>query len=255
MDSDGEQYGRLVGFADDNGTLGTFDSDDPQYADFTAAEVATIESVWQFTVTSPERIQTLISAVVHVVANEITGDIVECGVWRGGSMMAAARTLRENGDTERTLWLYDTFAGMTAPDERDVSFEDVPAIEEFRRRRTGDNSSSWAAASLADVQSNMATTGYPDAQTRYIEGPVEKTIPTYLPEQIAILRLDTDWYASTLHELEHLYPLIASGGLLIIDDYGHWRGSQQATDEFLETFSPRPFLHRVDYSARLLTKP
>ena len=101
----------------------------------------------------------------------------------------------------------------------------------------------------------MAATGYGAARIQIVEGRVEETIPGNVPSQIALLRLDTDWYESTRHELLHLYPLLQSRGLLIIDDYGHWQGARQAVDEYFTAHAAPHFLHRVDYTARLLVKP
>src|ERR1022692_4264887 len=155
---------------------------------------------------------------------------------------------------DRILWLYDTFAGMTAPGSDDIGFDGVAACAEFDRRRISANSSTWAAATLDDVRENLASTGYPARRLRFVEGPVEQTIPRELPHTISILRLDTDWYASTRHELEHLYPRLVPGGVLIIDDYGHWRGSRKATDEYFAQAGARPLLNRIDYSARIMVK-
>jgi hypothetical protein len=111
-----------------------------------------------------------------------------------------------------------------------------------------------AQAKLSDVQRNLGSTQYPHDQIRYIVGKVEETIPRYLPGQIALLRLDTDWYSSTHHELSHLYPLLSPQGFLIIDDYGHWAGARKATDEYFAAHKHPPFLHRVDYTGRIAQK-
>lgn len=251
---DGEQC-VFVGFGSDDLVIGQFDPDGERHADFSAQDVDTIRAVWRYTVTSPERIHALIRAVEHVVENDIAGDVVECGVWRGGSMMAAALTLLRLGVKDRTLWLYDTYAGMTQPGPDDVGYDGVPARLEFDRRRITAESSTWAAASLDDVRASLSGTGYPESALRFVLGPVERTIPATVPNSIALLRLDTDWYASTRHELQHLYPRLVSGGILIVDDYGHWRGAGKATDDYLAQLRPRPFLHRVDYTARLIIKP
>ncbi len=84
---------------------------------------------------------------------------------------------------------------------------------------------------------------------------VEDTIPARIPDEIALLRLDTDWYTSTLHELHHLYPRLAKHGILIIDDYGHWQGARQAVDEYFKDAGPDLYLHRIDYTGRILVKP
>jgi hypothetical protein len=102
------------------------------------------------------------------------------------------------------------------------------------------------------VRFNIAKTQYPFERIVLVKGPVEKTRPDTVPESIALLRLDTDWYESTRHELTHLYPRLSSGGVLIVDDYGHWQGSRKAVDEFL---GGRLFLSRIDYTGRLAIKP
>jgi len=104
------------------------------------------------------------------------------------------------------------------------------------------------------VQANLGRTGYPAERIHYVKGKVEETIPATLPSRIALLRLDTDWYESTRHELQHLYPLLSTHGVLIIDDYGHWQGARQAVDEYFAASAEPVFLHRVDYTARLVVK-
>ena len=137
----------------------------------------------------------------------------------------------------RNLWLYDTYAGMTDPTDADVRARDgLSAEEHFASARAARPSSRsdwfWAEASLDDVRTNLATTRYPPERLHLVQGPVEDTIPERAPDQIALLRLDTDWYESTRHELVHLFPRLQSGGILIVDDYHYWRGSRKAVDEY-----------------------
>jgi O-methyltransferase len=207
-----------------------------------------------FTMTSRERMYGLWQAVDYVSRAEIPGDFVECGVWRGGSSMLAALAFAQRGDT-RQMWLYDTFEGMTQPTQRDRLSDGQTAAERLaqQNRETGPD---WAYASLADVRANMGSiTEYPSERVRFVQGPVEQTIPAEAPEQIALLRLDTDWYESTRHELEHLWPRLQSGGVLIIDDYGHWQGAREAVDEYLAAHSIKLLLNRIDYTGRLAVKP
>jgi O-methyltransferase len=213
---------------------------------------AIIETVAPFTMTSPERIVALRDAVRHVCRHGIAGDIVECGVWRGGSMMAAALSLLELGE-RRTLHLFDTFEGMPPPGEldRDIAGATAAGLLAAEDRRTGDT---WALSPLEDVRANLLSTGYPADRIRFVPGRVEETIPAQAAAEIAILRLDTDWYGSTRHELEHLFPRLAVGGVLIIDDYGHWQGARRAVDEYLAATGARLFLARIDYTARLAIK-
>ncbi|MEY4487932.1 MAG: hypothetical protein RIQ79_440 [Verrucomicrobiota bacterium] len=223
--------------------------------DFTPGEIALIESVKDYTKTTPERLHSLIQSVRYLVKNKIPGDLVECGVWRGGSMFAAAKTLIELGDTQRGLYLYDTFTGMVAPTEFDVSSKGIKAADKFEKRKLDDDSSDWCLASHEEVSSIMGRSGYPAAGLHLVKGKVEDTLPAQAPQQIAFLRLDTDWYESTLHELQTLYPRLAPGGVLIIDDYGDWTGARKATDEYFATLATPVFLHRIDDSARLVIKP
>jgi len=222
--------------------------------DFGLAEREVIDRVRPYTMTPPERTYALIKAIEYIVTASVPGSIVECGVWRGGSMMAAALTLKRLGD-ERKLYLFDTFEGMTEPTPVDVNPIGVPAKALLQKqRRAVDLVNDWAFAPLDTVRNAMMSTGYEAAAVHLIKGRVEDTIPDAAPEQIALLRLDTDWYSSTKHELEHLYPRVSSGGVVIIDDYGHWAGARQATDEYLAKNRIPLLLCRIDYAARIGTK-
>jgi hypothetical protein len=226
--------------------------DPKRLPDLTDRECEIYLKVKDFTMTSLERILANIRAVEYVEANQIPGDIVECGVWRGGSSMAMALALQNRS---RTLWMYDTFAGMTAATDEDVNPNGMKAaslLEEARQHDVPERSTMIAFSPLNDIQQNMRTTGYPADRVRFVQGPVEQTIPHEIPERIALLRIDTDWYESTLHELIHLYPRLSSGGILIIDDYGHWQGARKAVDEY---FAGKLFLSRIDYTGRLAVKP
>lgn len=222
-------------------------------ADFGPETIELIELVKPFTMTSPERIFALQEAVEFIVDQRIPGDIVECGVWKGGSMMAVASTLIKKGDTSRDLHLYDTFEGMSEPTEMDLDHAGNAAVVEYNMQQT--NPDGWCYSPLDEVEANLVGTGYDRDKMHFIKGKVEETIPHHLPKQIALLRLDTDWYESTKHELDHLYPRLSPGGILIIDDYGHWSGARQAVDEYFMEHGIRVLLHRVDYTARMCHKP
>ena len=226
---------------------------DQLYGDFDEQLVKTIRSVEAFTMTSPERIEALVRAVRWIVQAGVPGDVVECGVWRGGSMMAAAQTLLEEGDTARHLWLFDTFEGMPQPGSHDRRFN-AQTPHEILADQIGPHAtmSDWCRAGLQEVQRNFARVGYPADRAHFVVGMVEETIPAQAPDTIALLRLDTDWYESTRHELEHLYQRVAPGGIVIIDDYGTWTGARKAVDEFMSSL-PRPVLmHRIDMTGRLM---
>jgi O-methyltransferase len=230
----------------------TADRQSATLADLTKADRALIARVEPFTMTSLDRRASLVGAIDHVVRHEIAGDIVECGVWRGGSMMLAALALMARGDTSRDLWLYDTFEGMSEPGAEDRSASGESAAAQLARTPRGEGV--WCEAGLADVRANLESTGYPRERIHFIEGKVEDTIPATLPKRAALLRLDTDWYESTRHELEHLYDRLAPGGVLIIDDYGSWQGSKEATDEFIAGLDRKPLMVRAGRS-RIGTKP
>ena len=208
------------------------------------------ESCKNETMTSPERLYALYKSVEYLVQNNIQGDIVECGVWKGGSMKLAAKTLMQFDDTSRTLYLYDTFSGMTEPDEHDVRVTrpEVTAMTKWKDRQKDDHNE-WCYVQITDVQATLYATGYPKEKIVFVKGPVEETLPHTAPNALALLRLDTDWYSSTKHELTHLYPRLVEGGVLIIDDYGYWKGSKTAVDEYSKQIPL--FLSRIDASGRI----
>jgi hypothetical protein len=212
----------------------------------------TIRTVRPRTMTAHEKLFALIVATRYVVERQIQGAIVECGVWRGGSMQAVAHTLLALGATDRDLHLFDTFEGMPEPTAEDRRYDGKTASELLESREKTSNI--WAVASLEDVRSGMTEVGYPMERVHFHQGLVEETVPGGAPTEIAILRLDTDWYDSTKHELEHLYDRVPSGGVVIIDDYGFWQGARQAVDEFLERRGERLLLMPMA-SGRIAVKP
>jgi O-methyltransferase len=193
------------------------------------------------TMTGTAKLFGLIEALRYIDRVGVPGEIVECGVWRGGGMQAAALTLLECHDAERELHLFDTFEGMPPPSDVDVRFKDGQTAEELMRTSDKD-SAIWAIAGLDDVKQGMAETGYPSEKILYHQGRVEETIPDQAPDRIALLRLDTDWYESTRHELHYLYDRLSPGGILIIDDYRYWEGSHRATHEWLDEMGEPLFL-------------
>jgi len=210
----------------------------------------TILRVKDCTMLDPEKLYALITAVRYVSKHQIEGDIVECGVWRGGSVMAAALTLIQLGAVDRRFFLYDTFTGMPQPSEWDrASASGVEPAAYFQERQTEGDASDWCLANVEDVRANLATVAYDQDQFILAKGKVEDTIPGLLPGPIAILHLDTDWYASTRHEMEHLMPRVVSKGALIVDDYYYWSGSRDAVDEYLERHQIPVLLTKVGRSA------
>lgn len=202
-------------------------------------ELRLIKSVMPYTMTSPERLYAMLKALEYIAP--LDGDIVECGVWRGGTMMLAAKYLRQKG-LSNNLYLYDTFTGMTRPSDKDTSkFSGDPLASYLL--------GNWCAASVSEVDHNMYKTGYPFYQL--VAGNVLDTLPNMHHDKIALLRLDTDFYDSTMHELIHLFPLLVEGGVLILDDYGHWDGQRLAVTEYFKKNNIHMLLNRIDYTGRI----
>ena len=199
----------------------------------------------KFTMTPMERCWALYEAVRYVSQSGIAGDFVECGVWRGGSSMLSALTLLALNERARKIYLYDTFEGMPEPTAKDVDIHGVPYSRLWEQERE------ILSVSLEEVKRNMLSTGYPEDHISFIKGMVEATIPESAPDAISILRLDTDFHDSTYHELVHLYPRLSPGGVLIIDDYGHFQGARSATDQYFAETNQHILLNRVDYSCRI----
>jgi len=202
------------------------------------------------TMTSKERMYALYKAVKYIIESKIPGDFVECGVWKGGSAMIIAYTLLELNETDRKIYLYDTFKGMPKPTKEEirVSKKANDAISIWQKAKTK-NYNMWCFSPLSEAKNNVFSTGYPINKFVFIQGKVEKTIPEKMPSKVALLRLDTDFYESTIHELNYLFPIVTHNGVLIIDDYGHWSGSKKAVDEY---FLGKPILlNRIDYTGRI----
>lgn len=206
-----------------------------------------------YTMTSIERMYALYKSVEYIAKNKIPGDFIECGVWRGGSSMLIALTLSKFSANDRKIYLFDTFEGMSTPSEKDVDFKGQKA--DLLLKKAQEKTGIWCYADLEDVQNNMAKTNYPSDKLAFIKGKVEDTLSDFQHQEIALLRLDTDWYASTLIELRRLYPMLVSKGVLIIDDYGHWAGARKAVDEYINNHPLPLLLNRIDYSGRLIVKP
>ncbi len=211
-----------------------------------------IAAVRPYTMTDAEKLYALISSVRYIHKGRVPGAIVECGVWRGGSMLAAALMLRSVGVDDRDIHLFDTFTGMPPPSDVDRYVTGGSARDHLEA--TGEESPTWARASLDEVERNLSASGYPPDRLHFVAGRVEETLPDQAPEDIALLRLDTDWYQSTRHELHHLYPRLVRGGVLIVDDYGEWEGARLATEEFLAEQETELLLVRVS-GARVAVKP
>jgi O-methyltransferase len=204
----------------------------------------------EYTGTSILRMNALYEAMRYVLETEIPGDYVECGAWRGGSSMLASLCAQRAGATQLRFWLYDTFMGMTqpTPEDGDVAWQQWKTLERV-------DHNDWCYAPLEEVRRNMLSTGLAPGCLELVEGRVEETIPAQAPSKISLLRLDTDWYSSTKHELIHLFPRLQPGGVLIVDDFGFWQGARLAVQEYFRETGIRLLLVRIDETGRLAIKP
>ncbi len=222
--------------------------------DMEPAFVALCERAQAYTLTSVECLYALYQAVRYVHEHRVPGDFVECGVWRGGSAMMMALALDAAGDRSRKIYLYDTFKGMVRPEAVDRRSRDgAEQLSRWEAFDRGDHNE-WAYAPVEEVRRNMASTGYPEDRIVLVEGDVTETLPRIAPARIALLRLDTDWYRSTYHELVHLHPLLVRNGVLIVDDYGAYDGAREATDRYFAEIGSPVFLGRIDTAARIAIK-
>lgn len=201
------------------------------------------EKVRDYTMTSVDDLFALYTALNFITKNNVPGDLVECGVWKGGSAMFMANYLVTKNSLHRKIYLYDTFSGMTAPGPYDFDLNGNSAKSK--------NVIKWEPSSIAEVRSNMGSTGYPMKNVILVEGDVHNTLRENLPEEISVLRLDTDWYESTKAELEKLYPKLSINGIIILDDHGHWLGARKAAEEYFDKEKAPIFFSKVNYSTRV----
>jgi O-methyltransferase len=185
------------------------------------------------TMCSKPRIRSLASALEQVITNNIAGDFVECGTWRGG-LGALILDSVVNKSKDKKLYIYDTFEGMPKPSEQD----DQRAVEEYAKMCDGEYSD-WCRAGQDAVKHTLSHVceDYQDYCV-FVQGMVETTLDQTVPDTIALCRVDTDWYESTKKEFEVLYPRLSPGGIFIVDDYTDWKGCKKATDEYLNKLDP-----------------
>ncbi len=212
------------------------------------------EDCKEYTCTSIERMHALYKSVEYILKNNIQGDFIECGVWRGGSCMLIAKTLKKYDCKDRQIILFDTFEGMSEPTDIDIDFKGAAAkgtMDSFNKKFNFN----WFKVELSTVENNMKKTGYPLTNIKYVKGMVEDTLSKYpINNKIALLRLDTDWYESTKAEMNYLFPHLEKGGVLIVDDYGYWQGARKAIEEYIAETKIPLLLNTIDYTGRIGVK-
>lgn len=190
-------------------------------------------------------------ACKNILENRIKGDFVECGVWRGGHSILAA-FIFDFYKSDRKIYLYDTFEGMTAASKKDVRIFDKTLAEELFKI----DEESLCDCSLEHVETNFEIMNVSTKNVKFVKGDVCLTLQEEhcLPEQISVLRLDTDLYDSTKIELHKLYDLVQAGGPIIFDDYGYWAGQRLACDEYFKHLNINPYLVSIGGGSRLMVK-
>ena len=209
----------------------------------------------KYSMTPQIRIFNLLQSLRYLKNKKIDGDYVECGVWKGGNIILFKKFIEdEDENSKRKIFAFDTYGGMTEPDKNDYDISNnIPAnilLKDDKNKQTN----LWGICNLENVKKNIQSCVNNIENIKFIEGPVETTLNTAsnLPDKISLLRLDTDWYSSTKKELDVLYDRVTSGGIIIIDDYGHWGGSKKAVDDFF--LNKYVWMHYVDYACRLIIK-
>ena len=225
-------------------------------AEATASENLIMETSLKYSMTPKVRMWALLQSIKYILNLKIEGDIVETGVFQGGNLILCQKLLDiYEPKTNRKIFGYDTFEGMTEPNNYDVTYANKSAKKNLSKYKKDKNNkdSMWAISGYEETNNNiLESTIYKNFQL--IKGDVVSTLSDKknLPKKISILRLDTDFYESTKKELETLYPLLSVGGILIIDDYGHWKGCQKAVDEYFKEKKIELFM--CDFSCRYFIK-
>lgn len=205
-----------------------------------------ISIVHPYSMTSYERIGELYNSLEHIRLNNIDGDLIECGVWKGGNILGIASYLNFYKMYSRKIWAYDTFQGMTSPEDVDIDLNNNQASQILQNV--------LCFSPLKEVQDNVFLSNFPKENIKFIIGDVCNTLlkTDNIPHKISLLRLDTDWYKSTKTELEILYPLLVNKGILIVDDYGHWNGAKKAVDEYFQNQDIK--IDKIDYTGIKIIK-
>jgi hypothetical protein len=226
---------------------------------------AAIAVVAPYTMLPWERLVTLYQKVAFCEQASVVGDLVECGVWKGGAVALMALANLVEGRQRRHIHLFDSFQEICAPDS---AVDGAQAVREAQRHGSDCNGQLRPVTGIYDSVGGPGTlagnrrlleeiVGYDSRFLHYHAGWFQETMPRETAQigPVAILRLDGDWYASTKICLEHLYDKVVSGGFVIIDDYGAYEGCRRAVDEFLADRGIKAFLHSDDRVCRYWIKP
>lgn len=175
-----------------------------------------------YTMIGVKRLNHLESRIRSIVADGIPGDLIETGVWRGGSAIFMRAVLKQLGDTKRRVWVADSFQGLPKPSNDHDRVDPAWDMSE----------NPYLAVSLEQVRANFDRFGLLDDQVRFLAGWFRDTLPEAPIERLALLRLDGDMFEATMDGLENLYGKVSPGGFVIVDDYGSWPACRLAVDQF-----------------------
>lgn len=210
-----------------------------------------VDIVTNYSLASRLNLFSTVSSIKHIQRNQLNGHFVECGVYKGGNVLLMAM-MNEKLNLKRDVYAFDTYEGMPLPEEKDERFNGVKAKEIFEiQKKLGQK---WMKSSLENTKKNISKHVKSIDLIKFIKGNVSQTLDnkSNIPDQISLLRIDTDLYDSTKKSLNILYPKVVINGLIIIDDYGHWKGCREAVDEYL--INKNYYMSIIDASCRLIIK-
>ena len=185
-----------------------------------------------------KRLDNLQACVESVLRDRVPGDLIETGVWRGGSCILMRAILKAHGDTARTVWVADSFAGLPPPNAAEYPLDKGIDLHLYP----------FLAVSEQQVRANFQKYGLLDARVKFLKGWFKDTLPTAPIERLAVMRLDGDLYESTTDALVNLYPKLSVGGYVIVDDYGAVDACAQAVTDFREQHGITDEIRKVDWT-------
>jgi len=221
----------------------------------TEDEIKLIKEIKNYTMNGSLRIWALIVAFKSILQNNIEGDFVETGVWKGGNLILIQKLIEKYDIKEKKIIGYDTFEGFPKGTNFDKDFKNVNAEDYFLSKDNVENSDSFnSSVSINDVKRNFNDNSKINNNLILIKGKTQESLldEKNIPKKISLIRLNTSFYESTKIELEILYPRLQKGGYLIIDDYGFWQGSRKAVDDYFN--DKKIALHFVDHTCRIMLK-
>jgi hypothetical protein len=184
------------------------------------------------------RLDNVQRCIEQVLADDVPGDLVETGVWRGGTAMFMRAVLKVQGVADRVVYVADSFEGLPPPDKDQFPIDSIRALHKF----------DFLAVPLETVTENFSRFGLLDDQVRFVKGWFRDTMPTLADRQWAVIRMDGDMYESTMNVLENLYSGLSPGGFLIVDDYGGIKACKEAVDDYRTAHGIEEEIVPIDWS-------